>query len=79
MADISTDVVARDYSDKLVSLPDFRKSQGNITMQALYYAIDKNLVDYALIGKSKVIVLTEKTLAYTPNKSPKRRKSIMQA
>ena len=78
MADVSKSVVTEGYSDKLVSLAEFCKMNGNITMQALYYAMSKNLVDYAIVGKSRVIVLTEKTVAYTPNKSPKRRSSVME-
>jgi hypothetical protein len=50
----------------------FKKRHPGITTQALRYAMDKDLIDYTKISEGRVIVLSPKTSAYTPNSSKKR-------
>lgn len=81
MAEIKDKILKEEYRDKIVTITDFRKNYaGGISSQAIDYAIANDLIDYADLGKrARVIVLTEKTLGYVPNKSPKRFKSTMEA
>lgn len=64
--------VKKDYY-KVVTVAKFLADKGGIKPQALQYAISKDLVDYVQLGhRGRAIVLTEKSLAYSPNKSPHR-------
>lgn len=57
---------------------EFAEEHGNLTLSALDYAMDNDLIDYTRMGKVRFVVLTKKTLAYEPNKSSKRKKAILQ-
>lgn len=48
------------------------KYGGNITSQAVYYAMDRGLLDYLSLGREKLIVMTEHSKNYVPNASKKR-------
>lgn len=73
--DLGQKIYAGAYKKKVVSVNTFRNSfkDGAVSSNAILYAIKNNLIDYVkLDDKINLIVLTERTLAYTPNKSPKR-------
>lgn len=73
--DLGQKVFRSEYRHKVVSVNAFRNSfeGGAISSNAVLYAINNNLIDYIKIDdKINLIVLTERTKAYTPNKSPKR-------
>lgn len=75
MAELSDAVINKKY--EVISTTEFRESLGNITPQALAYAIKKDLVDFVRISPTvRIIVLTEKTKSYKPNAS-KLRKSVL--
>lgn len=68
-------IFVKSYKNKIVSVNEFRNSfqGGALSSNAILYAIKNDLVDYVKVDdKINLIVLTEKTLSYTPNKSPKR-------
>lgn len=58
---------------------EYIKTVVPITYSALDYAMDNDLVDYVVIGGRRIIVMTENTLAYTPNASKKRPKPTVMA
>ncbi len=70
--EISNKVIKSPY--KLMSVNEFRFEYGaGVTPQAISYACSKDKLDYLKISDSlKVIVLTEKSKSYKPNKSKKR-------
>lgn len=73
MAEVSKQVISPKFRDSLVTINAFRKSVGNISSQAVDYAIKNDLVDYVDIGsRVRIIVMTDKTQGYQPNDSPKR-------
>ena len=74
MADILNKVIRPTYQDKLITINEFRNNYASgISSQAIDYAIKNDLIDHMDIGKRvRIIVLTEKTLGYEPNSSPKR-------
>jgi len=71
MAEISKEVLGE---KKVTTIADFRKNYaGGVSAQAINYAIEHDLVDYMEVGKRvRIIVLTPKSIQYTPNESPKR-------
>lgn len=75
MAEISKDVIKKGI--KLSTIKDFRDTHaGGVSAQAIAYALENDLVDYIRVGnRVRVIVLTDKSLSYQPNSSPKRYKS----
>ena len=62
---------------KVVTATEFRhKYADGITVAALRYAINTDLVDHIFFPpKLKLIALTEKTLRYLPNRSKARARS----
>jgi hypothetical protein len=57
----------------IVSQKEFAEEHADgVTLSALDYAIRNDLLDYVKVGRIRFIVLTKKSLEYTPNKSPKR-------
>jgi len=64
--------------NKVVSISDFKKTYaGGVSAQAINYAIEHDLVDYIQVGKRvRIVVLTHKSLTYSPNKSPKRKSTL---
>lgn len=73
--DLGQRVFKNEFKGKVISVHEFRNSfdGGAITSNAVLYAMSKDLIDYIKIDdKINLIVLTDKTKAYTPNKSPKR-------
>lgn len=83
MAELSAAVLSEDYSTekgnkKLVSIRVFRQDYaGNVTPQAIDYAMKKGKVDWALICPGvRVIVLTAHTLSYKPNSNYKRKRAL---
>lgn len=58
----------------VLSVPEYCEKYGNgLKPQSLYYAMDKDIVDWVSFGgREKYLVMTEKTKAYTPNESKKR-------
>lgn len=72
MAELTKEVIKSQY--KLMSIYEFRMSHGQgVSSQAIGYAIKEELLDYLQIDKRvRVIVLTEKSKSYRPNKSPSR-------
>lgn len=72
--EMSKEVIKKGY--ELCTIKQFRtKHAGNVSPQAIDYAIDNDLVDHLYIGpRVRVIVMTEKTKKYTPNYSAKRKK-----
>lgn len=73
--DLGQRVFKNEFKGKVISVNEFRNSfdGGAITSNAVLYAMSKDLIDYIKIDdKINLIVLTDKTKAYTPNKSPKR-------
>lgn len=80
MANVKDEILAAKFKGKVITIDEFRYGYaGEISTQAVYYAISKDLIDYVEFGtRSRFIVLTEKTLSYVPNKSPKRTKTTME-
>lgn len=78
MADVKNDVINPDYSDKIVTIKEFRMDHAQgVSPQAIDYAIENDLIDYVVVGpRVRFIVLTEKTLKYAPNKSDKRHREV---
>ncbi len=74
MAEMLNNIVKEEYKDKVITITAFRKKYAEgVSSQAINYAIGNDLIDYLDIGpRVRLIVLTNKTLAYTPNSSPKR-------
>lgn len=62
----------------IIAQTEFAKERGNITLSALDYAMDKDLIDFTRVGNVRFIVLTPKTQEYKPNASSKRQTTIMQ-
>lgn len=63
------------------SIPEFAKSR-KVSQSAIYYAIEKDKVNYTAIGGITFIVLSGITLEYTPNAYPnktKKKKSAKKA
>lgn len=53
---------------EVLSVTDFAvKYGGNVSSQALYYAMDKDNIDFIRIGNDRFVVMTEKTKTYRPN------------
>ena len=80
MANVASKVIKKRFIDKIVSVQQFRSIKGGITSQAVAYACDNDLVDYIIIDdRIKLIVLTEKTDLYAPNKHKNRKvqKTVM--
>lgn len=72
MADLTEKMIGKE-SKAWECLEAFRKRHGNIKPQALQYAMANDLVDFIKIGpKARAILLTEKTLKYSPKFSPNR-------
>lgn len=71
----SKDVLVPEFQGKLMTINEFRnKLASGVSYQAIQYALANDMVDYIDIGpRVKVIVLTEKSLNYRPNKSPARK------
>lgn len=44
----------------------------DVTVSAIDYAIANNKIDWTTVGREKVIVLSKKSLAYSPNSHPSR-------
>ena len=68
-------IFVKGFQNKVVSVNEFRNSfpDGAVTANAILYAIKNDLVDYVQVDSQiRLIVLTEKTLAYKPNKNSKR-------
>lgn len=62
---------ARKY--EMLPIKEFcSKYADGVTPQAVSYAINNGYVDFLWLGKERVVVMTEKTKAYTPNHHPKR-------
>lgn len=78
MADVKDKVINKAYWDKMVTINEFRKNYAdNVSPQAIDYAVEKDLIDYVVIGpRVRFIVLTQKTLDYVPNKSDKRHREV---
>lgn len=75
--DITDKVIAKSYEGKLQTVKDFR-TEKDITVQAVFYACKNDLIDFIQVGRTKLIILTDKTLAYTPNKNRNRvKRSLM--
>ena len=74
--DVTNQVIRPAYLNKLLSVQQFREDYADgVTTQAIGYACRNGLIDYIQIDdRVKVIVLTEKTLAYSPNRNKNRRK-----
>lgn len=51
---------------------EFAKEYGNVSLAALDYAMSNGIIDYTRIGTVRHVVLTERSLTYSPNKSVKR-------
>lgn len=67
----------RKEKEELIYIEDYVQKYGNgLTVQAVRYAVDNDLLDHikvTLRKKSvKVIVMTKKSMDYSPNSSPKR-------
>lgn len=64
---------------KVATIAEFRHTYANgVSAQAINYAIENDLVDYIDVGpRVRIIVLTPKSLGYTPNNSPKRHREIL--
>lgn len=61
------------FKQDLLTMSQFaEKYHNNMSLQGLSYAMEKDKVDYVLIGKERFIVLTEHTKTYVPNASKKR-------
>lgn len=68
------EVLKPEYIGKVKTIQEFRERFG-ITVQAINYAIKKGLIDSWCVGnRVTLIILTEKTLKYSPNPSPRRKK-----
>lgn len=72
MADLTVKVLGEE-GKKWETLTNFRKRKGGISLQALQYALNGDLLDYIRIGhKGRAIVLNKKAEDYTPNAHPLR-------
>lgn len=71
MAELSKKILK---DTKVTTIADFRHTYANgVSAQAINYAIENDLVDYIDVGpRVRIIVLTPKSISYTPNNSPKR-------
>lgn len=68
-----TNKVLGNYAGKVITIREFcDKYHDGVTPQAIDYAIKQDIIDYLRIGRFRYIVLTDKTLAYTPNPSSRR-------
>lgn len=66
------DILKEEFAEKIVPVAEFARQKG-VQNQAMTYAMNKDLVDWVEIGpRNKYIVLTEKSINYEPNASPKR-------
>ena len=45
---------------------------GGVSSQAISYAMDKDKIDYVLLGTIRYVVMTEKSRSYVPNAHPNR-------
>ena len=71
-----TEILKKSYQGKVVTITEFRKKFG-ITVQAVAYAIVNGYIDVWAVGhRVKLVVLTERTKAYKPHNSIKRKKVI---
>ena len=60
------------YLEKLMPVASFAKTK-KVANQAMIYAMAKGLVDWVEIApRNRFIVLTQKSMDYTPNSSPNR-------
>lgn len=56
-----------------LSIREFIAQLGtNVTPSAIHYAMKVGLVDYTLADKKKLVVLTDTTKGYRPQRHPKR-------
>jgi hypothetical protein len=62
--------------DTIVSHTEFATMKKGISLQNVEYLINHNLIDYVVIAGRRAIVLTEKSLRYSPKND--RRRAIMQ-
>lgn len=70
--DVRKKILKKSFVDSLMSITDFKDRHG-ISSQAVAYAIREDLIDYIKVSsRVKIVVLTRKTLDYTPNASKNR-------
>ena len=72
MANVGDKVFKKEWKDKIVSVKEFRFMHKGLSIQAITGAVNSGKLDYIKIGGRKLIVLTDRTLGYKPNKSVKR-------
>lgn len=77
MADITDKIITKYYDNKIISIQEYLAMKGGLSYQGLSYAIERDRVDYAIIAGQRVIVLTEKSIEYTPNKNKTRVTSVL--
>ncbi len=67
MADLTVKVLGEE-GVKWETLTNFRKRKRNISLQALQYALNNDMLDYIRIGhKGRAIILNKKAENYKPN------------
>lgn len=69
MAEIEQDTVFR---IPLKSVGDFAKEHGTSNTAIQYNMVNDN-IDYVKVGRFRLVVMTEKTLAYNPNLNKNRK------
>lgn len=57
---------------RVTTTKQFRQLKGGISSQALNYARDKELIDFIWTGRNYLVVLTDKSMKYTPKNHPNR-------
>lgn len=62
-------VMREKYAGRLMKKTEFARSVGGVHLTAINYAMDNGMVDYIRVGRERVVLLTENTLNYEPNKS----------
>lgn len=70
--ELTREYVLKNQTEFLTVQEFCSKYGGNITPQAVYYAMDKDLVDWMSPARERFVVMTEKSKNYVPNSSPTR-------
>lgn len=61
------------FKQDVLTITEFiEKYHEGLTPQAVKYAMESDNLDYVKIGSVYLVVLTEKTLSYTPNNNKNR-------
>lgn len=61
------------FKAEVLSISEYtEKYGGQVSPQAISYAMDNDKIDFVRVGKERLVVMTEKTKTYVPNSHPRR-------